>query len=95
MENTIDVILVNLEDEDLKWTNGFKAKIVYLAKVRANENRKSKSKIEIKSKTKRNKDSEPEKKKVQAKNKVSKKHLKNLYSKNNHHLEVSDNCPQE
>ena len=37
LENTTDVILVNLEDEDLKWTNGFKAKIVDLAKVRTNE----------------------------------------------------------
>ena len=31
LENTTDVILVNLEDEDLKWTNGFEAKIVDLA----------------------------------------------------------------
>ena len=77
------------------------AEIVDLAKVRANKNemeskiKKTKdfepdTKVEIqaKSKMKRNKDSEPDTKaEPQAKkNKISKVNLKNLYSKNNHHL---------
>jgi len=48
LENTTDVILVDLEDEDPKWTNGLEAKIVDLAElVRANENKVSEPDIKL------------------------------------------------